>query len=127
MNRGVEFELFGSLGCFEGNYDAGHDLVPRSKVVSLLRLQLRNLALPDLLRLFDLDPDRPPEVLHQHFRLLDLRREHLGCDHWAEGHLWTQLLSYCECDCGLASARRSSEEEGPASHFFRLDEVDNDA
>lgn len=72
MNGRIELELFGSFGGFKGDYDANDDLVARGKVIPLLGLQLSYLTLPHLFCLLDLYADRPPEVLHQHFRLLHL-------------------------------------------------------
>ena len=96
-------------------------------VLGLLRRQLRHLPLVHLLGLANPQPDRPPEVLHQDLRLLHLRREHLRPHHGAEGDLRPELLRDAEGQRRLAGARRPREEEGPAGHLPRADEVDDDA
>lgn len=77
MDGWVELELLCSLRGLEGDDDAGHDFVAGGEVVTLLGLQLGDLALPHLLGLFDLYADRTPEILHQDFGLLHLRGKDL--------------------------------------------------
>jgi len=36
-------------------------------------------------------------------------------------------LSYCECDCSFAGARRPSEEEGSSRHLLGLDEINDNS
>ena len=56
-------------------------------VFALVRRHLHHLPLVHLFRLLDPQPDCPPEIFHQHLRLLDLRRVHLAPYHRAERHL----------------------------------------
>lgn len=43
----------------------------------------------------------PPEILHQNFCFLDLRRVDLTANHGAERHFISQLLCYSQCQGSL--------------------------
>lgn len=80
--------------------------------------------------LFDLpnaQSNRPPEVLHENLRLLDLGRVDLRPNHRTEWHLLTQLMSDTEGQGSLSRTGASSEEQSLACEALTADEVEYEA
>lgn len=125
---GVQSQLLGALGTLKSDNNGGDHLpVPPMGVLLLLRSQLGDFTLQNLLGLLNFEADCPAEVLIEDFCLLDLGGVHLGADHGAEGHLGAQLLGDSQGDGGLAGAGRPGHQQGAPCHRFSLDHVHDDA
>lgn len=70
---------------------------------------------------------RPPEILHERFRLLHLGRVYLAAYDGTERHLGPQFLADRERKCRLAGSWSSGEQNSPTGHLLRLHEIDDES
>mmetsp|Transcript_6623 Transcript_6623/g.19045 ORF Transcript_6623/g.19045 Transcript_6623/m.19045 type:complete len:276 (-) Transcript_6623:302-1129(-) len=132
VDGGVELEGLAALGGFQAQYDVrDRSAVSSQRILGFFDRQFRHLPLVDFLPFLDPQSDGLSKVFHDDLGLFDLAREHLGRYHGAEREfvrlVRTDLLGQGHCQCGLARAGWTHQQQRPSRQSLGMHKIRDDA